>query len=244
MLKADNSNSGVVVTICIGTEAKRDYAEVLKLQRNYAKRWGLEYFVIDEAHFRVRPNVWRKRRVGIHFEKFQVLWLLSKFPRVIYLDADVVPTVKAPDLLQHVGFGSWGCVAEPSGPNDGKFSAELERLELRLGKAVQLRKHRYFNAGVLIFDRTHKDVWRWCPEEVISGRWPEQSLLNYRVARGDVSVTYLDAAFNLTPLSRRWEDEKQRLGAAFVHYAGPQAKAQMATDVTRLAAEWEALGNG
>jgi hypothetical protein len=216
----------------------------MALQRRYAWRWGMQYVVIDSARFHARPNRWRKRRVGLHFEKFQVRELLERFERVVYLDADVVPTVHAPDILQQVPEGAWGCVAEPQGANDFKFAEELARLQRRLGKVRELSRHRYFNAGVLVFDRAHADIWRWCPEEVVAGRWPEQSLLNYRIARDGVTVRYLDTVFNLTPLSStRWADEGQRHGAAFIHYAGPQAKADMATDIPQLAAEWEALGN-
>lgn len=212
-------------------------------QKAYADKYGHSFHVIEKEHFHVRPNRFKKRRVRYHMEKFQLQRLLNDYQRILYLDADVIPTDHAPDLLSVVPEGAWGCVREPRSANDWKFKEELERMAGRLGAIPADAWKLYFNTGVLVFDRSHEALWEWNPDDVFSGRWPEQTLLNHRILRSNTTVFELDERFNYIPqVGPDWEDSAKRLNAFFIHYAGEAAKTFIERDMSILQEKWNLPG--
>jgi hypothetical protein len=234
-------STAALVTLAIGN--RPEFRDCLAFQRAYAARWGMDYVAITEARVKVRPNLLRKRRVGMHFEKFQLRPLLDQYARIVYLDADVLPTAHAPDILAAVEPGCWGCVEEAPGENEGKLAEEMRRFEKRLGALPEsVARTPHFNAGVLVFDRSHAAIWDWDRAHVLPGRWPEQTLLNYRVRKHRCAVCFLDRRFNLTPLwQAQWADDDQRRNAFFVHYAGQAAKTRSLHDSPGFQQQWIAL---
>lgn len=232
-------SGSVIVSLCVGKNP--DYRACVKFHRAYAQYWGHDYILFEKEVFRVRPNWFKKRRVGFHFEKFQVKALLEKYERVFFLDADVIPTISAPDIFSQVQPGHWGCVPEPSGENDWKFEADLSKFERRLGKLPDTCARTYFNSGILVFDRSHAAIWEWKPEEVFSGRWPEQTLLNYRIMSNATATLFLDQCYNFTPQSGPdWANNEFRRRQFFIHYASQPGKQALQGDLDFHAQQWKA----
>lgn len=236
-MSSQSNEKTLVASLCVG---KDPYLSISQpIQRAYARKYGHAYHVIDTEQFRVRPNLFRKRWVGVHFEKFQLYELMNTYNRIIYLDADVIPTVDAPDLLSEVPEGSWGSTLEVRGAYDWKFKHELDRVARKLGELPVDSWRLYFNAGVLVFDRQHKAIWEWNPKHVLAGRWPEQTLLNYRILRSNTAVHELDDRYNYSPQRvPEWEDDTVRRSAFFIHYAGQPAKLFMQRDIAFFEEQW------
>lgn len=233
-------NSQVIASLCVGPDPA--YRLCVSLQKAYAKRYGHDYVLFEDEVFRARPNWIKKRRVGFHLEKFQVLTLLEKYERVFFMDADVIPSIQAPDLFAVVGSGFWGCVPEPPSANDWKFAADLCKFEKRLGKLPDTSPGTYFNSGILVFDRAHSPIWEWKREEVLSSRWPEQTLLNYRIQKSRTSVQFLDWRYNFTPqVGEDWKNEQLRRSQFFIHYASQPAKQLLQKDLEFHLEQWETL---
>ncbi len=240
-MNAQSSDKTLVASLCVGNDKRLRASQ--PFQKAYAEKYGHPYHLIDKERFRVRPNLLKKRRVGYHMEKFQLHGLLEDYERILFLDADVIPTVEAPDLLAEVPAGKWGCVREPRGENDAKLKEELERMAMRLGELPADSWKLYFNSGVMVFDRSHMPIWEWKPEEVFAGRWPEQTLLNYRILSSNTPVHELEDRYNYAPQrGPEWEDATIRRKAFFIHYAGQPAKAFMEQDLAFLRSQWGISG--
>lgn len=95
---------------------------------------------------------------------------------------------------------------------------------------------RYFNAGVLVLSRRHRELLTFRPERLHPGRWPDQTALNYYSVQWCLPRRFCDPRMNYLPGHEGWADAAKRRSAWAVHYAGPEAKPLMAED----AAAWRA----
>ncbi|HNX05740.1 MAG TPA: glycosyltransferase, partial [Opitutales bacterium] len=178
---------------------------------------------------------WRKGRVNLHLEKFQMGPMLEEFSRILYLDADVLISPKAPDFFDMASESELGVVTDPPGAIGWKRDEEMTAIAKKRG-ALSEPPPPYFNAGVLLFSRAHRELFRFDPGRLVPGRWPDQTYLNYQSAAWKLPRRYLDAKANFLPGNPGWEDESTRLAAWAVHYAGPEAKPVMKADAARFAA--------
>jgi lipopolysaccharide biosynthesis glycosyltransferase len=198
----------------------------------------MDYKCINEQVLCYRPNLIRKRRVGLHCEKFQIYTLLEKYDRIIYMDADTLIHESCPNLFNIVPENHWGCRYEDQSPHHWKGLQELSRLEDSFGSLGE-GGHQYFNAGVLVCSKSHKEVFKPQRSMLLSGRWPEQTLLNYRVISGDFPVFELPAENNFLPFDSGWDDVNIRRSASIVHYAGKESKQAMQDDLPWFKSQWE-----
>lgn len=217
-----------LVTLNIGN---REEAVISKpFFERYCQRHDLEWIVIKERHLQLKPNFW-KPRLGIHLEKFQIGELFDQYDRIAYIDSDVLIHPEAPDLFAQVNDGEVGCVFEDVGPEAWKRKEEWDKAEALLGPLPG--KHRYFNAGVLVFGQAHKllfDLDHGLP----GGRWPDQTFLNYHSRKLGMRIKELPRKFNFMPLFPGWPDAAFRRDQHFVHYAGRRNKARMQADALSL----------
>ena len=213
-----------VVTLNIGD---REEAKVSKpFFECYCRRHHLEWIVIAKRRLHLKPNFW-KPRLGIHLEKFQMADLFDQYERVAYVDSDVLMHPEAPDVFAEVGADEIGCVYEDVGPDAWKREEEWSKAEAMFGPLPE--KHRYFNAGVLIFGRGHKPLFD-LDHGLPGGRWPDQTFFNYHSRKLNMRIRELPQSFNFLPIFPGWGEPSVRRKQYFVHYAGRENKAQMLTD--------------
>lgn len=196
----------------------------------YCQRHNLDFIVIHQRRFHLTPNR-RRPRLGIHLEKFQIGELFDYYDRIAYLDSDVLIHPDAPDLFARVAPDELGCVFEDVGPDAWKRDEEWQKAEALLGPLG--KKHRYFNAGVMVFGQVHRELFNF-KLGLPGGRWPDQTFLNYHSRQLGMSVKALPEAFNFLPIFQGWADPSVRAQQYLVHYAGSNHKTQMKVDAGEL----------
>jgi hypothetical protein len=230
-LTGTSTASRALVTMAIGDEA----AGWLELSgprfEAYAQRQGMDYVAIREKRIRHRIQ-WRKGRVNLHLEKFQLGPLLDRYERILYMDADILICPECPDLLRMVPQEALGVVEDAGEADAYKRNEEMAEMERRFGPLPRPLPA-YFNAGVLALSRAHRELLRFDPARLAPGRWPDQTYLNFRSAADGLPRHYLDRRANFLPGNHDWADAAIRRSAWAVHYAGPAAKALMREDAGR-----------
>jgi lipopolysaccharide biosynthesis glycosyltransferase len=206
--------------------------------RAYAERYDLDFEILDTPRFRIRPNLIRKRRVWYHIEKFQLFDAFDHYDRILFVDSDTLILPHCPNLFDLVPEGFLGAVYDDRGVDAWKRTEELKRIEKKLG-STGISGARYFNSGVMVLDRSLKDLFRMCRTDFIAGRWPEQTLLNFRTLKEGIPVTELDPRFNFISSMPDWDSQETRLKADIVHYAGPPAKQRMKEDLPLVLQSWK-----
>jgi hypothetical protein len=224
-----------MITLAIGLSAAERASH--GVFQSYARKHGLAFEVINTPRFRIRPNWFIKRRVWYHIEKFQLFEALERYERIIFLDSDILIQPSCPNLFNLVPEGRLGIVYDDTGPDAWKRTEELEKLGTRLGSISESR-NRYFNSGVMVMDQSLKSLFEMRRKDFISGRWPEQTLLNYRVLRHNIPVVELAEQYNFMPHMPGWASQENRLGANVIHYAGQSSKVQMAEDFPHVEQGW------
>lgn len=228
-----------LVTLAIGN---LDYfPRTSALMRCWAAREGWDFHVIDRRRLHYNPN-WPRRRYAIHLEKYQLFDYFDRYERLIYLDADILVNPAAPDPFALVPEKSIGAVWDDVGPDAWKREEELVKLERRHGPLppVNRRTPHFFNAGVLVMSRIHQSLWLFERRAFIRGRWPDQSLLNYRVLQERLPVVDLGSAFNRMPVhGTDWTDVESRRSAWLAHYASQPAKQQLWEDLPHFEQAWQ-----
>jgi hypothetical protein len=222
-----------VVTLAIGREGREMLDLSGPFMERYAARIGAEFAPITERRIRHRLQ-WRKARVNLHLEKFQLGDLLDTVDRILYLDADILVSPSAPDFFALTMPEELGVVEDPGEENAWKRAEEMAAISTQRGDLCSPAPP-YFNAGVLVLSQAHRELLRFDPARLAPGRWPDQTYLNYESARQNLPRRYLDSKANYLPGTPGWEDPAARRAAWAVHYAGPVAKAQMRDDAAFFA---------
>ena len=98
----------------------------------------------------------------------------------------------------------------------------------------------YFNSGMMVVDRAHRELFdlKICPP--VDGRWAEQNTFNYHVYRLGLPLQPLEPRCNLlAEFTGLWADESKRRQAWVIHYAGKINRHLMAKDFPYVMAAWE-----
>lgn len=217
-----------LVTLAIGRESDYWLAMAKPGFEAFCARHGCDLVILNERKIRHRLQ-WRKARVNLHLEKFQIGPLLDVYQRILYLDADILVSPTCPDLFSMVPEKTLGIVPDPAGPQMWKRDEEMARMQAAFG-TLESPIPPYFNAGVLILSRTHRELMRFDPTRLLPGRWPDQTCLNYFSAKWTLPRTELDPRANFLPGHDGWRNAAKRRAAWIVHYAGPEAKPVMHSD--------------
>lgn len=195
-----------VVTVTFGKE----FEQIAKVShptiKDYANRCDADFVVIDQRAFRdpINPN-WEILRIGS---------LLNDYERVIYFDTDLIISADAPSLFGYVPLGTFGAL------NEAKFNSHLQ--ELREDNDVHHIDTRlcanelYFNAGVMVFDRSHEDLFA-IPRVFVDKGIGIQTYVNLRLLRSWSSFVDIGIEFNRFP---HLPSLRGYLEAYVIHYAG------------------------
>jgi hypothetical protein len=183
-----------IATLTIG-EAYRWMAErAHPLMERYARRLGAAFVVIDTPRLNHRSD----GQVWTGWEKYQLADVLGEFERLVFFDTDVFVRPDCPDLMEFCGerFGAF---------NEAHYTpAVMERLDSFCrfaGLPVAPRRLAYYNGGVMVCSRRHRQVF--APPPVLYSqdefRFAEQTHTTARLHQLGVECRDLPQCFNAMP---------------------------------------------
>jgi lipopolysaccharide biosynthesis glycosyltransferase len=200
----------------------------------YAERFGLEVVHLEERNLNLEVLRWRRRHRNLHLEKFQLYDLLETYERILYLDADILIHPEAPNVFDLVPETALGAVNEQLNEEAIKREQEWRRMQRRLGK-LDTTPQRYFNAGMLVVSRCHRELFNYRELTFAAGRWPDQNTLNYYARRLEFPIHWLEPEWNCMPVfGERFSKPEQRRTSWFIHYAGEGGKAALREDLAHF----------
>jgi hypothetical protein len=195
-----------VVTITMGA----NYENIARMThpsiRAYSERIGAEFIVID------RQQV---SETSPHYEKFQIFSLLNKHERVIFVDTDAIVRGDCPSLFDVVPENRLGMADE--GAYKDRRQAMVDAYVAYGEEPPKDLDGQYFNTGVIVASRAHKDVFRKPAKEIWN--FYEQSYLNMAIRKHRVATQDIGYKFNrMNCMDGRTGEH--RLMSYVVHYAG------------------------
>jgi lipopolysaccharide biosynthesis glycosyltransferase len=205
-----------VITLTVGRDYERIAALTHPTLKAYAEKIGAKFICINQRSF---PNT-----VPVGYEKLRIpeLFEIHNLDRAIFLDSDLIVREDCPSLFQFVPEGWFGAFNEGEWMDDRKKSL-VEASKLFKVSLVESEKWgtRYYNTGVMVFDKSHLKVFER-PDEY-HNQFYEQSWLNIQLNR-KLKLEYIKnvgVQFNRmshvdvtsTVLNTRWENY-------IIHYAG------------------------
>jgi lipopolysaccharide biosynthesis glycosyltransferase len=194
-----------------------DKLPTMLAMEEYSKKCDVDFFVLKNPMINYK---------NFYFEKFFFTYLLNKYDRVLYLDADVLITPDAENVFQKY-------------PNEETFYAFNETdnnetmdrdpyVEPLLGDVPywpldKNNKKTYFNAGVFLVSKPNKkifDSFKDIPNIPGILSFGDQTYLNYLVFKNKIPFESLDYSFNRMHLGNK-DPKNERYSSNFIHYAGP-----------------------
>lgn len=190
-----------IVTISIGELYQKISNITHKSIKAYADKIGVDFVVIDKTDYPLP-----------HYAKCHLKDLLTKYDRIAYIDSDIIISPNAPDIFQAVPEDKLGLFEE------GKFGGRYEGFIQYLSQYnIQPEKVSYFNTGVIVASKIHKEVFR-VPFK-FDNHFFEQTYLNMNILTSGFDVHFLSYKFNRMSLVDKKTGE-HRLNSYFIHYAG------------------------
>lgn len=205
--------STAVVTLCMG----RSYEDILQLSRPFMEIYAAKI----DADFKIITTSSTETEIE-YYEKFQLYSLLEDYERILFLDADILVTPKCPNLFEIVPESHFGAflVSRYSDLHDQAIAIAQELLG-----DIGWKKD-YFNSGVMIFSRMHREVFNyhnhafkiWSSySRSHNGTFLDQTLLNYNVFKLKIPVFDIGYKYNHTTAPR---NSSQRFRSYIIHYPG------------------------
>ena len=212
-------NRRAVVTVNIGEK----YNRICKLTHStieaYAKRIKAEFIVISQNN----------GSDSAHWAKFQLLTLLGKYDRIIYVDSDLIIRDDCPDLFNLVPSNKLGIFEE------GKFISRSEYINAGMQNYDMYFdwKGQYFNTGVMVLSRQHRYLFREPPTRAKENRsfifgsmqytfLGEQTYLNLVMQQEmDIEKDFFCLLYKFNRMSLMDELTGEARHASYIiHYAG------------------------
>jgi hypothetical protein len=166
--------------------------------RKYAKKWGAEYHKItDPNELLMNPNV---HPAYLRLKVYE----LEEYDQIFYIDSDYIIKDCAPNIFA-IADGKT-CVCH----NNSDYGREISgRLPVPFA--------RYFNSGMILFDKKDLDKTRESVVGLLSQDWnglqDDQGLLNTLFFKHEIDFKMLDSHF--------WNPIEKTFGVYADHYAGP-----------------------
>jgi ADP-heptose:LPS heptosyltransferase len=193
-----------LVTVSIGEKYKPISDLTHPTFKDYAKRVGADFVVLDKQEVSKTTPQW---------EKFRIYHLLNKYERILYVDTDLIIRDDCPNLFDLVTEDRIGLFDE------SRFTDRrglVQSMADYFGKNVSYNG-KYYNTGVMVISRCHKMLF--AKPEVEVGNFYEQTFFNMRLFDEKVKIKNLDYKFNrMTCIDGI--SGVSRLDAYIVHYAG------------------------
>jgi len=186
----------------------------LPILKRYAKKWGAEFKILDKSY-------------GPVFQRFLSLHeLLDEYDRVFHVDADIVITKTCPNIFESVPYDTIGFVFEDKGSRLRNRRARIAQIKSIYGGNERWTTG-YFNAGVFIVSRPHKEVFTringkfWGEDFKVKAMGADQTHLGYQIMKQGQKYIDLDFKFNhMSMFSEPWNGSPSRFDSYIIHYAG------------------------
>ena len=193
-----------VVTLAIGNFYTKMGKITHPTLKAYADKIGADFIVIDDMGERTLP----------HYRKLDLGKLLKTYGRILYVDTDILIREDAPDLFDIVPIGKCGMLDE------GRFTdrqANMENFITQFGLDPKTWDKKYYNTGVMLFDKSHKALFIEPPSEI--NNFYEQSYINLEIFNFKIPMYGLTYKFNRMSCMDKITGE-ERYDSYFMHYAG------------------------
>jgi lipopolysaccharide biosynthesis glycosyltransferase len=214
----------VLLTIAIG----QCYARLpgIRTTRNYAEKIGAKFVLMTSP----------TSAANVYYEKFHMHDLLGEYDRAIILDADVIVRNDCPSLFEVVPEDKIGMYDEHAlaTEEEKRVHRDVMREAFSLLGARPFKATSFYNGGVIVASRAHRDAFRK-PKEVAMRYW-DQPAINIGIQREGIQVHDIGYNFNRMP----YVDGRvpgSRLDCYVVHYAGITNK--LGEVMERDLAKWE-----
>lgn len=194
--------------------------------RKYAETIDADLHIIST---RVYPDV------NICYEKFQMRGVLDSYERIAYVDGDVLIRPHAKNIFDAVPIGSFGAMNEAQYIH--LWSPERALDQLIPHGWIGPWNGVHFNAGVMVFDQSHKRLFE-NPHITNIPFW-DQPLLNVRVNQWGIPYHRLAPEFNFLMFHYYWNPKDLRSRAYFLHFAdGYLDVGRKATAISKEISTW------
>ena len=223
-----------IVTIAMGSDPSYRYG--IASMEGYASRVGAKLIVIREPVIPVE-GLSDTRHIA-WLQKIFALQLVRHYKSILYVDADILITPKAPDLFRLMKSLNAKCAMYDEGHLGRKHYGNRLQQIVKQPLPDDLFDL-YFNAGV-IYLSNDGDLDRKLKSEDVKAAMkggvacPEQTWLNYLIHWKTLNITSLERKYNF--MEEKDGDIASRLDAYFIHYAGysfRKSKRQKRVDVMR-----------
>jgi lipopolysaccharide biosynthesis glycosyltransferase len=177
-----------VMTINIGKPFADLGEQTMPLMKNYAETIGADFVVIDQVKQK-HPS-----QYSAYWAKFQLYNFFDRYDRILFLDLDVLIYPHCPNIFAVVPEDKFGALLETDYGVDQ--IEEILEIQARV-KDIGWRKD-YFNVGVMVASKAHKEVFNLQHGSDGGQKYPEQTQINYNVQRFNIPIFKLDYRFNHT----------------------------------------------
>ena len=196
----------LVLTISIGDVYERMKVLTHPSIEAYAKRIGADFLCIDEKTI---------SETTPHWEKFQIVALLEKYDRIIYLDTDILVRDDCDNLFDIIPEDCLGVF------NEAPFTNRSLELMIDTCKKYNVTlpewDGKYYNSGVMVISQIHRKLFE--KPEVEHFSFYEQTYLNMMVAHLGIKIKTLSYIYNRMSCMDQYTGE-ERHASQIMHYAG------------------------
>jgi lipopolysaccharide biosynthesis glycosyltransferase len=223
------TRGNVIVTAIFGDAYWRLADVSLPTIRAYANRLKVDLVVLEKRRFPDRHPYW---------EKFASADLLTVYERVCWIDVDAIVNPSAPSIFEAAPADAFSAFDE------GKVFVDRQEQLLKDAEfygadesKISSWAHRYFNIGVMVFGRSHADLFRQPSVAKKSSIMPEQTYLNLGLVMKRTRCHDLTSIWNGL---HSIHDEHDRKHLNVVHYAGwPRTTLWVETMTEQMKADLE-----
>jgi len=221
-----------IVTLCIGKEFEEIGRLTHPFMKDYANKINADFIVIDKTKFllknRIIKLIFKKllkfKKLCLFnrnyilkdyhpcFEKFQIYSLFNKYGRIIYIDTDVLISSNCPNLFDVVPYTHIGVFLE----SDFEDRDEEINLFQKVLGFIGWKKN-YFNSGVMVLSKKHREIFNIKKIIVKSFNYMEQTQLNYNVQKLKIPICDIGYKFNHMGVCGK---SNERFDSYIIHYAG------------------------
>lgn len=216
-----------LVTINIGKRFAEMGELTIPFMKKYADKIEADFVTIDKI------KQTHQSQYSAYWAKFQLYEFFRCYDRILFLDLDVLIYPHCPDVFQVVPQEKIGVLLETDYGIDQ--TEEILDIQARV-KDIGWRND-YFNVGVMVASKAHKEVFNIAHGSDGGQKYPEQTQINYNVQRLKVPIFRLDYRFNHTYF---WgANTDWRAHSYIVHYAAITNEIRLALikeDITRYLA--------
>ena len=176
-------NKNLILTLCMGNIFDK-MAEITHPRFiQYANNINADFKVISES-----------TNSTMAWEKCQIYDLLNNYDRILYIDTDIVIRKDSPNLFEIVPSECFGAWSESNGCLLEIHNTAMNTIFEKYNVTPIDWKHNYFNSGVMVVSKTHKDLF--IAPEVKHDYFYEQTYFNMRLAQLNYKFFNLSTKFN------------------------------------------------